>query len=140
MTAEDTIERYATARYVVKEAHEARWARRIAVFFLQLLILTAVLHRFFGLNTGATINLVGVSMVGLALAVLIAVVSLIRIWFGGYKQACAVNTLKSLITNMITGVTEVSPSFLPSPVSYGVLSVGACFLFSLVFINNYTVV
>ena len=32
----------------------------------------------------------------------------IRIWFGGYKQACAVNTLKSLIENMITGVTEVS--------------------------------
>ena len=37
MTAEDTIERYATARYVVREASEARWARRIAVFFLQLL-------------------------------------------------------------------------------------------------------
>ena len=32
----------------------------------------------------------------------------IRIWFGGYKQSCAVNTLKSHITNMITGVTEVS--------------------------------
>ena len=32
----------------------------------------------------------------------------IRMWFGGYKQACAVNTLKSLIENMITGVTEVS--------------------------------
>ena len=32
----------------------------------------------------------------------------IRIWFGGVKQACAVNTLKSLIGNMITGVTEVS--------------------------------
>merc|ERR1712051_882243 len=30
----------------------------------------------------------------------------IRMWFGGYKQACAVNTLKSLISNMITGVTE----------------------------------
>merc|ERR1712156_1358853 len=30
----------------------------------------------------------------------------IRIWFGGYKQACAVNTLKSHISNMITGVTE----------------------------------
>merc|ERR1712127_956938 len=24
----------------------------------------------------------------------------IRMWFGGYKQACAVNTLKSLIENM----------------------------------------
>jgi len=32
----------------------------------------------------------------------------IRMWFGGYKQACSVNTLKSLISNMITGVTEVS--------------------------------
>ena len=62
----------------------------------------------------------------------------IRIWFGGYKQACAVNTLKSLITNMITGVTEVSDLSTPSPVSYGVLSVGVCFLFSLVLINNYT--
>merc|ERR1712222_502 len=30
----------------------------------------------------------------------------IRMWFGGYKQACSVNTLKSLINNMITGVTE----------------------------------
>ena len=32
----------------------------------------------------------------------------IRIWFGGYKQACAVNTLKSLIGNMVIGVREVS--------------------------------
>lgn len=32
----------------------------------------------------------------------------IRMWFGGYKQACAVNTLKSHISNMIIGVTEVS--------------------------------
>merc|ERR1712188_354522 len=30
----------------------------------------------------------------------------IRMWFGGYKQACATNTLKSLILNMLTGVTE----------------------------------
>jgi len=30
----------------------------------------------------------------------------IRMWFGGYRQACAVNTLKSHINNMIVGVTE----------------------------------
>ena len=30
----------------------------------------------------------------------------IRMWNGGYKQACAVTTVKSLISNMITGVTE----------------------------------
>jgi len=32
----------------------------------------------------------------------------IRMWNGAYKQACAVTTLKSLISNMIIGVTEVS--------------------------------
>ena len=32
----------------------------------------------------------------------------IRIWFGGTKQSCAVNTLKSHINNMCIGVTEVS--------------------------------
>ena len=35
----------------------------------------------------------------------------IRIWFGGQKQSCAVNTLKSAIGNMIIGVTEVSASY-----------------------------
>ena len=99
MTAEDTIERYATARYVVKEAHEARWARQIAVFFLQLLILTAVLHRFFGLSTPAAINLIGVCVVGLALAVLIAIVSLVRIWFGG--QTGATNNFAAIVVGLI---------------------------------------
>ncbi|MEJ2518302.1 MAG: DUF1499 domain-containing protein [Methyloceanibacter sp.] len=99
MTAEDTIERFATARYVVKEAHEARWARRIAVFFLQLLILTAILHRFFDLGTPAAINLIIVCVVGLALAVLIAVVSLIRIWFGG--QTGAGNDFAAIVVGLI---------------------------------------
>jgi uncharacterized protein (DUF1499 family) len=83
----------------VSEASEARWARRIAVFFLQLLILTAILHRFFGLSTPAAINLVGVCAVGLALAVLIAIVSLIRIWFGG--QTGAGNNFAAIIVGLI---------------------------------------
>ncbi|MCB1442958.1 MAG: DUF1499 domain-containing protein [Methyloceanibacter sp.] len=99
MTAEDTIERYATARYVVKEAREAKWARRIAVFFLQLLILTALLHRFFDLSTPAAINLIGVAIAGLALAVFIAVVSLVRIWFSG--QTGAGNDFAALIVGLI---------------------------------------
>jgi uncharacterized protein (DUF1499 family) len=99
VTAEDTIERFATARYVVKEAHEARWARRIAVFFLQLLILTAILHRFFDLGTPAAINLIIVCVVGLALAVLIALVSLIRIWFGG--QTGAGNDFAAIVVGLI---------------------------------------
>lgn len=83
MTADYTIDRYSTARYAVKEAHEAKWARRMALFFLQLLILTVILHRFVGLSTPAAVNLIGVSVVGMAIAVIIAVVSLVRIWFGG---------------------------------------------------------
>jgi large subunit ribosomal protein L9e len=31
----------------------------------------------------------------------------LTMWFPGKKQACSVSTLKSLIRNMITGVTDV---------------------------------
>jgi uncharacterized protein (DUF1499 family) len=75
--------RYATARYSVKEAREATWARRIALFFLQLLILTALLHHFGTLSTPAAINLLGVSIAGMVLAIAVAIASLVRIWFGG---------------------------------------------------------
>jgi uncharacterized protein (DUF1499 family) len=99
VTADYSIERYSTARFEVKEAREAKWARRIALFFLQLLILTVVLHRFAGLGTPAAINLIGVSAVGLLIAVVIAVVSLIRIWFGG--QSGAVHDLAALAIGLI---------------------------------------
>jgi uncharacterized protein (DUF1499 family) len=79
--------RYSTARYTVKEAHEAPWARRIALFFVQLLILTVLLHRFASLGTPAAINLIAVSIAGLLIAVAIAVFSLVRIWFGGQSGA-----------------------------------------------------
>jgi uncharacterized protein (DUF1499 family) len=79
--------RYATARYSVKEAREATWARRIALFFLQLLILTVLLHHFATLTTPAALNLIGVSLGGLLLAIAVAIFSLVRIWFGGQTGA-----------------------------------------------------
>jgi hypothetical protein len=79
--------RYATARYSVKEAREATWARRVALFFVQLLILTVLLHRFASLATPAALNLIGVSIAGLLIAIAIAVTSLVRIWFGGQTGA-----------------------------------------------------
>lgn len=79
--------RYSTARYTVKEAHEAPWARRIALFFVQLLILTVLLHRFASLGTPAAINLIVVSIAGLLVAIAIAVFSIVRIWFGGQSGA-----------------------------------------------------
>jgi Protein of unknown function (DUF1499) len=79
--------RYATARYPAKEAHEATWARRAALFFLQLLILTVLLHRFASLTTPAAMNLMAVSVAGLFIAIAIAVGALVRIWFGGQTGA-----------------------------------------------------
>ena len=77
--------RYATARYSVKEVREATWARRVALFFVQLLILTVLLHRFASLTTPAAINLIAVCIAGLFLA--IAIASIVRIWFGGQTGA-----------------------------------------------------
>src|SRR4029079_2770513 len=76
-----------TAIYVQKTVHEGLWARRIALFFLQLLILTVLLHRFGTLTTPAAINLLAVSVGGMVLAILIAVFALARTWFGGQHGA-----------------------------------------------------
>jgi hypothetical protein len=79
--------RYATARYAVKEAREATWARRVALFFVQLMILTVLLHRFASLTTPAALNLIAVSIAGLLIAIAIAVGAIVRIWFGGQTGA-----------------------------------------------------
>ena len=71
------------AIYLQKTVHEGLWARRIALFFLQLLILTVLLHRFGTLATPAAMNLMTVSIGGLFLAIVVAVIGLVRIWFGG---------------------------------------------------------
>lgn len=72
-----------TAIYLQKTVHEGLWARRMALFFVQLLILTVLLHRFGTLATPAAMNLLAVSLGGLFLAIIVAVIGLIRIWFGG---------------------------------------------------------
>jgi len=72
-----------TAIYLQKTVHEGLWARRMALFFVQLLILTVLLHRFGTLATPAAMNLLAVSIGGLFLSILVAVIGLIRIWFGG---------------------------------------------------------
>lgn len=76
-----------TAIYVQKTVHEGLWSRRIALFFVQLLVLTVLLHRFGSLTTPAALNLLAVSIGGLVLAIIVAVFALIRIWFGGQLGA-----------------------------------------------------
>ncbi len=76
-----------TAIYLQKTLHEGLWSRRMALFFLQLLVLTVILHRFGTLATPAAINLFAVSVIGLFLAIAVAVLGLVRIWFGGQTGA-----------------------------------------------------
>lgn len=76
-----------TAIYLQKTVHEGLWSRRIALFFVQLLVLTVVLHRFGALATPAALNLFAVSVGGLLLAIVVAVIGLVRIWFGGQLGA-----------------------------------------------------
>ena len=71
------------AIYLQKAVHEGLWARRMALFFVQLLILTVLLHRFGSLATPAALNLLTASIGGLVLAIIVAVAGLVRIWFGG---------------------------------------------------------
>jgi uncharacterized protein (DUF1499 family) len=76
-----------TAIYIRRTVHEGIWARRIALFFLQLLILTVLLHRFGMLGSQAAINLFMVSLGGLVLAICVSAFALARIWFGGQLGA-----------------------------------------------------
>lgn len=87
MTTQYWTTRYARARYPIYDAWETPWARRFALFFVQLLILTVLLHRFASLGTPAAMNLIAVSLVGLLAVIAIAVFSLVRIWFGGQTGA-----------------------------------------------------
>jgi uncharacterized protein (DUF1499 family) len=77
------------AIYLQKTVHEGLWARRMALFFVQLLILTVLLHRFGSLATPAALNLLTVSIGGLVLAIVVALVGIVRIWFGGQTGAGA---------------------------------------------------
>lgn len=67
-------------RWIRKRSRSAVWSRRLAIFFLQLLILTVLLHRFGSLGTQAALNLLSVSITGLILAFGLGIFGLIRIW------------------------------------------------------------
>jgi hypothetical protein len=65
----------------------AGWSRRLAMFSLQLLIAGLVLHRFFSLSTPVTLHIFATSMLGAAVAVLLAFVAFAIIWRLGRSGA-----------------------------------------------------
>ncbi len=71
-----------TAPIPLKVSRASIWGRRLALYFLLLMLLTAALHYFAPLGTQAAINLLAVSFAGLAISLSFTLVGLIRIWRG----------------------------------------------------------
>jgi hypothetical protein len=61
----------------------ARWASRIAVFSVGLLVVTLALHRFSAMPTPLALNLFAVGLAGAGLAVLVGLWATARIWITG---------------------------------------------------------
>jgi Protein of unknown function (DUF1499) len=64
-----------------------RWSSRIALFAASLMAIDVVLHRLTSFPTLAAINLFAVSMAGMVLASLVALVAFVQIWRRGYRGA-----------------------------------------------------
>lgn len=64
---------------------KSRWSLRLALFTAQLIIITIVLHRFAGLSTPIATNLIVVSLIGAATAILLAILAFTQIWNTGIK-------------------------------------------------------
>jgi uncharacterized protein (DUF1499 family) len=67
----------------------ARWSCRLALFSASLILVTVALHRFTAVSTPLALNLWVVGLAGAALAFLIGLVALVRIWFTGHAGAGA---------------------------------------------------
>jgi len=74
-----------TAILLERESKQARWSRRLAVFAAQVAIISLLLHRFEFLGAKVATNLLSVSAFGGLLALILAVVALVRIWGQGLQ-------------------------------------------------------
>jgi hypothetical protein len=68
----------------------ARWTTRLALFAIMLLVVTLVLHRFFGLPTLVAATMIGASFVFAGLGFLLALAGGISIWNTGRPGAARV--------------------------------------------------
>jgi uncharacterized protein (DUF1499 family) len=71
----------------IPTVRSARWASRIAVFSVGLLLVTLVLHRFSAMPTPLALNLFLVGLGGAGLALLVGLAATARIWFTGHAGA-----------------------------------------------------
>jgi hypothetical protein len=71
----------------IPTVRSARWARRIAIFSVSLLVVTLALHRLSVMPTPLALNLFAVGLGGAGLALLVGLTAATRIWFTGEAGA-----------------------------------------------------
>lgn len=80
----------------------ARWAGRIALFVVCLLLLVIALHRFNALTTPVTLNAFAAAFAGAAIAVLLGLYATVRIWRRGDGGAA------SAVTGILLGLAVLA--------------------------------
>ena len=78
-----TTGEHMSARIIKRDSRLAIWARRIALFCAQLLIVGVALHRFEAIGSMELTNLLAVSIAGALASLIMAVVALAQIWGRG---------------------------------------------------------
>lgn len=89
-----------SARLVVRRSGQALWSRRVGLFAAQLLILTALLHRFEVIDTPVAVTLLAIGIGAALLAVLLGLGALIGIWRNGTQGAG--RALTGLLVGILT--------------------------------------
>lgn len=69
--------------FVIFPTPFAAWSRRLAMFSVQLVLLTIILHRFLSLSTPVALNLFKTAFAGAALAIVAGLIALVIIWREG---------------------------------------------------------
>lgn len=93
-------------RGFVQMSRTAVWSRRLALIVLQLFILTILLHQFAGLATPVAMRLFGITVIGAALALALALVALVRIWQDGSR-----GSRKALMAIFAAGLVLAGPAW-----------------------------
>lgn len=65
----------------------SQWAVRLSAICVALLVTTLLLHRLFDFPTPVALNLIALSFAGAVVAILLAILALIRVWQRGFHGA-----------------------------------------------------
>ena len=104
-----------SARIIKRHSRLANWAKWIALFCGQLLLVGVALHRFEAIGSPELTNLLAVAIAGAMTGLLLSVVALVRIWSRGTLGVGPALTAFFICLLMLAGPLWHLPSLLFKP-------------------------